>query len=84
MTKDTLNLNNLSLSQALTIISRHKLYDIKMHYLVVYQDPKLNEWIPYGLYDSYAIAEHFERLVKHDFRSTSILPIEHYILPVKA
>jgi hypothetical protein len=55
-----------------------------MHYLVVYQDPKLNEWIPYGLYDSYAIAEHFERLVKHDFRSTSILPIEHYILPVKA
>lgn len=73
----------LSLGQTLDMVSRYRLYEVKIKYLIVYQDRSSKEWIPYGLYDNFVIAEHFERLAKREFRLTSILPIEHYNLSVK-
>lgn len=83
MDLSNIDFKKLSLGQSLNLITKHKLYELSTKFIVIYLDSSTKEWIPFGLYDNYVIAEHFEKIVKHDFRNTCILPVDHYVMPIK-
>lgn len=73
----------LSLKEKLNLISRHQLYEVKLMYQLLYQDYQTKEWIPYALFSNKLMAEHFEKLINHEFKTTVIIPVDYYQLSVR-